>query len=130
MAGHAKLAYLLYRWREWATLDELRAWVADLVKGPAGLLLLLKGFLQRSTSTGIGDYVSRIHWYISLKALEDFVPAEDVEQELTKLSLDGLGEEEQRAVRAFKKAMKRRRAGKSDEGPPWRDDDNDDEGSV
>jgi len=129
LAGHPKLAYLLYRWRDWAVPDEPRAWVADQIKSRDELLSMLKGFTQRSTSTGVGDYVSRVRWYIPLKSLEDFVKAEDVEEELTNLSLDGLGEEEERAVHEFKKAMKRRRAGKSDDWHPSRDDDNHDEGS-
>jgi len=129
LAGHPKLAYLLYRWRDWAVPDEPRAWVADQIKSRDGLLSMLKGFTQRSTSTGVGDYVSRVRWYVPLKSLEDFVKAENVELGLTKLCLDGLREEEERAVQEFKKAMKRRRAGKSEDWPTSRDDD-DDEGSA
>lgn len=50
-----------------------------------------------------------------LKNVEDFVAPEIVEQGIKQINLDGLTEEEKDAVRAFQRALKRRKEGKSDD---------------
>jgi hypothetical protein len=69
----------------------------------------------------MGDYVSQEHWRINLKSVEDFVPVDTLEKKVAALSLDNLSEKERRAVKAFQRAIKRRREGKSDDD--WRDDE-------
>jgi predicted KAP-like P-loop ATPase len=121
---HPKMAYILYRWREWASPEEPRKWVESLIESEDSLLSFLTAFLQRSTSQGMGDYVARIHWHINLEDLEHFVSADVLEKKIGQLSLAGLGDKEQRAVRAFQKALKRRQAGRSDDD--WRHDNESD----
>lgn len=118
---HPEIARILYRWREWATPEEPKKWVEDLVESHNGALFLLRAFVQRSTSQGIGDYVPKIHWRISLSSLENFISIDVLEQKVKKIDLAGIGEKEQRAVQAFQKALKRRQEGKSDD--EWRDNE-------
>lgn len=125
LAIHPKLLYILYRWREWASAAEPRKWVEGVIGSKEGLLSFLTAFLQRSTSHGMGDYVSREHWFISLKVVEDFIPAEVLNEKVAQLTLEGLGEKEQKAVRAFQKAMKRRQEGRPEGDRMGMDDEED-----
>lgn len=121
LATHPNIPVILYRWRAWGSPDKPRQWVATIIESPEGILAFLTACLQRSTSQGAGDYVPREHWRINLKNLEDFVSIENLEKGIGRLSLASLGEREQKTVRAFNKALKRRGEGKSDDD--WGDDE-------
>lgn len=121
LASHPKMLHILYRWHEWASLEKPRQWVEGLIDSNEGALSFLTACLQRSTSHGMGDYVSQEHWQINLKSVEDFVSAETIEKKVAHLSIDHLSDKEKKAVKAFQKAIKRRREGKSDDD--WRDDE-------
>jgi predicted KAP-like P-loop ATPase len=121
LATHSNMLSILYRWHEWSGADEPRQWIKNLIESQKGALSFLIACLQRSTSYGMGDHVSQEHWRINPKYVEDFVPIESLEKKVAALSLDDLSEKERKAVRAFQKAIKRRREGKSDDG--WRDDE-------
>lgn len=64
---------------------------------------------------------ARIYRYMRLKSVEDFVPPKILEEKVKQLNLDRLGEKEKEAVRAFQKALKRRKDGKGDDD--WGRDD-------
>lgn len=121
LATHPKILSILYRWRVWGSQDKPRQWVETIIESPGGLLAFLTACLQRSMSQGVGDYMPREHWRINLKNLEDFVSIENLEERVGRFSLDCLGEKEQKAVKAFHKALKRMREGKSDDD--WQDDE-------
>lgn len=115
LATHSKMLSILYRWREWGAPDELRRWVERLIESQKGVLSFLTACLQRSTSHGMGDYVSQEHWRINLQYIEDFVSIDVLEKQVPALSLDSLSEKETKAVKAFQKAIKRQQEGKSDD---------------
>jgi len=121
LQSNPKLAYILYRWCEWASPEEPREWVKHLIDSKEGLFSFLVAFLSQSKSHGMGDYVYRTHWRISLKSIEDFVPVDIIEEKINELKVDELSEKEQLAIRAFQKALKKREEGKSDDG--WRVDE-------
>ncbi|MBI4322937.1 MAG: hypothetical protein HY596_01530 [Candidatus Omnitrophica bacterium] len=127
LATHPRMAFILYRWREWASKEEPTGWVTNLVESKQGLLSFLAAFLQRSTSQSIGDYVARVNWRIKLKDLEDFISLDVLEKKVEQLTTEtpakNLGEREQRAVETFQKALKRRREGKPDDDWPTREDE-------
>jgi len=120
--GHREMPYILYRWREWASPDEPKKWVKGLIASNDGLLFFLTAFLERHTSHGIKDYIARIHWRINLKGVEDFVSANDLVSRIEQLPPGDLTDQQQRAIRAFQQALKRRQEGRSDDD--WRDDEN------
>jgi len=124
LAKNRHLAFILFRWREWAGEQEPKEWAKNLVTTPDGFLDILVGFTQRSASQTMGSHVSRIHWRISLKDLELFVPVEELQRRLEQIAIDGLTERQQLAVQALKKALKRRAQGKPDDS--WARDDEDD----
>ena len=61
---------------------------------------------------------------MSLKNVEALTVPETLEQRVKELSVDEIADEEKAAVRAFQKALKRRKEGKGDDD--WgRDDEKD-----
>ena len=121
LMSHSKMAYILYGWRRWTSPEEPGKWVIQLVESLKGVLSFLVAFLSQSKSQGTGDYVYRTHWRISLKSIEDFVPADIIEEKIKGLKIEEFSEKEQLAIRAFQKALKRREDGKPDDG--WHVDD-------
>ncbi|MBI3058182.1 MAG: hypothetical protein HYY81_02565 [Deltaproteobacteria bacterium] len=60
------------------------------------------------------------------KRVEDFVAPEILGEKVKQVNFDRLGEKKKEAVRAFQKALKRRKEGKSDDD--WgRDTDNEEQ---
>ncbi|MBI5846621.1 MAG: hypothetical protein HZB31_01465 [Nitrospirae bacterium] len=113
--NHPKLLSILYHWLKWASPDEPKKWVEDLIQNGEGLLLFLTSLLHSSVSHSMGDHVSRTNWKISIKNVEDFVSPDMVAKQIMRLNVDKLSEKEQRAVNAFQKALKRRQEGKPDD---------------
>lgn len=114
---------LLYRWRDWEGEDGPRAFCETLASTSEGAAKLAKIFVGRSTSTTIGDRVSRVSWYVKLSTLEHFVPADQMDASLKSVDVAHLKPDEARAVTAFRVAMERRRAGKPESDLPFDRDD-------
>ena len=111
------LASILYRWRDWGGDTGPKAFVQELVRTSTGAVRFLGAFTSRSTSHGMGDYVAREHWHISLGAIETFVSWETIEEITKDVSLESLPlDEDRRAIEAFRRAVERRRQGKQDFG--------------
>ena len=89
-----------------------------------GLLCFLKGFVQEGSVSGHEDSAARVYRYMSLKNIEAFASPETLEQRVKQLSVDELAEEEKAAVRAFQRALKRRKQGKPDD--EWGRDEEED----
>lgn len=119
------LAYILYRWRDWSSVEEVREWVKNLAGSSDGALVLIKAFIQRSISQTMGDHVARISIYIRYSEIEVFADLEAVEAEIGKLNQTSLQADDQQSIEAFRKAMKRKRAGKPEDSFGWDDDDED-----
>lgn len=115
LATHPKMLPILFAWSHWESADKPQAWVASHVRSREGLLSFLAASLTRSTSQSEGDYVSEEHWRINLKNIERFIPIETIEREVEGMPVEGLRDEQKKAVMAFQRAIKRRRDGKSDE---------------
>lgn len=114
LAKNPKLATLLYRWSDWGDSSEVRTWVASLIKSPDGLIAFLVSFTGMSTSQRWGSRVARMKWSINLTEIEKFASLEELANEVAKLDVTTLTEEQKRAADAFKRAKTRRDAGKRD----------------
>lgn len=125
LAQNRDLMGILYRWKTWAGPEEARAFCGQMVRSQDGAVQLLVGFLLRSTSHGMGDYVTREHWSIKLANIEEFVSWETIEQRLDGLALNQVTEEQKKAVEAFRKAVSRRRSGRPEGDRPLDHDDED-----
>lgn len=121
LVSHRNMLSILYCWDKWDSNEKPRQWVQRLVESNEGALSFLTACLSRSISYGIGDYVSREHWRINLTNIEDFVPVDTLKEKLAGLVLENLNDKQKQAVQAFRKAVKRRQEGKSDDD--WRDNE-------
>jgi len=72
---------------------------------------------KQAVRQGMSDYVGTERYYMRRIDIETLISMDALAARVTELQTDGLGDEDQRAVRAFQKAMERRKAGKSDDDP-------------
>jgi predicted KAP-like P-loop ATPase len=124
LARHPQLASILYRWRDWASVEAPKAWAQRLIQSDEGILALLTAFLQQSTSQGMGDHTAKTHWSIRLSSLEPFVEIDKLEQRVNALPPREFSERQGEAIKQFQRAIKRRAQGKPDDDF-WRDADED-----
>ncbi len=115
LAHHPHLAYILYRWREWESDKEPREWISVLIQTAEGLGAFLTAFAQQVTSYGIGDHVAQSQWAVRLSDLENFVVIDELTERIDACEPTALPTE---AVQAFRRALKRREEGKSED--VWR----------
>ncbi len=117
LAEHPKLALLLSLWREWGSDEDVWAYIGDLTSTPQGTLRLLKSLLVRSHRQQLGDYVSTERYYMRRIDVERLISMDALDTKLQAVPTENLSEEDQRAVRAFQKAMEGRSAGRPDDDP-------------
>jgi len=110
------LLMILLRWSAWGGLEPAKTFCVRLVSTQEGALKLLKAFLARSLSQGMGDHVGQESWFIQLANVEYFLPWEDVAKSLAGLDEKALSPEYKRGLDAFQEAVKRRQEGKKDFG--------------
>jgi len=79
LAKHRHLSYILFRWKDWAKRDKINNFVNNMIKNDEGLIDFITSFLNKSISHGMSDYVTKIHWGINLKSVEEFVDLKEVE---------------------------------------------------
>jgi predicted KAP-like P-loop ATPase len=116
-----RLGSILYRWLDWGSQDEVRAWVANIASTPEGALVILRGLVTRATRQGMDDRVGRVTWRVSIGELEKFVDLPKFQSLIEGLKRSNLNERDRNAVLAFEKALRRRSQGKPDNA--WFDDD-------
>ncbi len=98
------LTYILYRWKEWAGIDDVRAYLRGELNSPDDSLWILRTFLHIMTSSnGQRTTFTRT---IDLKILEEFSSAERLKDLTSTLIISDLKSiEDQRATRAFRYAL-------------------------
>lgn len=112
------LSYLLWRWKEWAGEDVVKKWLAAELKTGSDALWILKVFL--STSRRDGEKVTFTR-YIRLDCLMQFVDIDMVERLTQSYDIASLLQNDMRALRAFRQALKWKEEGKPPEytGDRW-----------
>ena len=123
LENHKKMLYILYTWRKWTSPQEPSAWISKLVESDSGVVKFLTALLQRSTSQSMGDYVPKEHRSIRIENIENFIPSTLIAEKIQSINTEKLTEEEQKAIRAFQKALERKEKGVSNDD--WRHDDDD-----
>ncbi len=114
---HPKLAVLLGLWRRWGKNEDAASYIEALTKTAVGALQLLKSLVVCSLRQGIGDYIGTERYYMRRNDIEALISMDTLDARVRELPSDSLSDEDQRAVKAFQKAMERRRTGKSDDDP-------------
>jgi len=118
---HADLAWLLYRWREWAGEEEPRAWVATVARDPDGAMVIARAFTQDVRSYGMGDRVATVRPTMKLSDIEVFIDPTVLEVQLSRVPMSSWKGRDAIVASAFARAMQRRKRGKSDDA--FDDDD-------
>ena len=121
LAQHPKLAVLLGRWQAWGTKEDVASYIEALTQTPMGTLQLLRSLVVRSVRRGLGDYVGTERYYMRRVDIEALLSMDTLDARVQTLPTDGLSGEDQQAIKAFQKAMERRKSGKSDDDPFARD---------
>lgn len=105
LGKHRNLAYILFRWRDWGKTTEPVEFVEKMIERDEGLIDFITGFLSKSTSHGIGDYVGKIEWRIHLKSIEEFVDVEELEPRIRKIfsssTFEEIGDQKKLAIKTF-----------------------------
>jgi predicted KAP-like P-loop ATPase len=111
------LGHLLYRWQDWGDEEEPRTWVTGVAAEDRGLIRILEAFLGESRTQGSeGRFVTRAY-RLDPKAIEPFLPTEDVIDRVRKLvERTDLDEREHAAVEMFLRGYEMRLRG---EDPNW-----------
>ncbi|MFC2062178.1 P-loop NTPase fold protein, partial [Elusimicrobiota bacterium] len=76
------LPYILFRWKEWGNKADLEKYVNSHTETAEGLVDFISGFLSKTTSYGMNNYVGEINWRINLKETAAFIDNEKVLERL------------------------------------------------
>lgn len=115
LMNHEHLVSFLYRWKRWGDDEKVTSWLKQQIKTPEGSLKLLKAFVSKSSSHGMGDYVAKVTNYIKLENIENFISIDEIQEAIRKLNGVSLDKNDQEAMDTFHEAIDRRERGVSDE---------------
>ena len=122
LSRHPQMHTILSSWSRWGQPEKPKQWAQKLIESTDGAIAFLTSCLSRSTSQGMKDHISEEHWRIYLTSVEQFVPIDALENVIARVAPDAQPEKVQKALKAFRKAIKRRQEGKSEDGR-WDDDE-------
>ncbi len=86
--------FLLYRWKEWSSIDEVKKYLNSYIKLDNNLLKVLNAFVGETKSQTMGDYGMRIIKEFSYRSFNIFFNSEEIEKRLTKIKNEGKASEE------------------------------------
>ena len=107
LANSPHLGILLYWWKEWGVLKEVRYFVGRLVESDDGVLVFLQGMMVQK-STSIGEYAALQGWYIPLENIREFVDLDILNESVQRIRAerrDDISVLEQAAVEAYLEGM-------------------------
>lgn len=103
-----KLDYVLFRWREWGDVSDVKQYVDELLKTPGGLADFLAGFMSQRLSQGAGDYVAKSQWVIPVKNIREFTSLDLIKEKVGSLTEEQVGSFSARqllAIETFRAGM-------------------------
>ena len=75
LAQSPHFAILLYRWKDWAPIEDSQRFVRTLTTSDDGILAFLQGMIAQSDSSA-GKYASRKGWYLPIDSVGEFIDPE------------------------------------------------------
>lgn len=84
-----RLPFVLFRWMEWSTEEEVQAAVRQHVTDDVVLLEFLTKFIASSHWHSMGDKISRKHMLFNRRDLEALLPLDEVRERLRSISERG-----------------------------------------
>ncbi|WP_233356906.1 hypothetical protein [Vibrio cholerae] len=115
LLSHEHLVSFLYRWKRWGDENKVTDWLKLQTNTAEGCITLLKGFVGKSSSQTMGDYVVKITTYIKLENIENFLEIAPIEEKLRGIDEDKFDSKEREALKAFQEALEKREKGISDD---------------
>lgn len=94
-----RLPFILYRWKDWGTSEEVNSFIKKCIENKKTLPLFLKAFVSRVLSTS-GDYNTL--GKKSLGELYNISEIEDKVSDITDTSMASMSDSEQEAVQLFR----------------------------
>jgi hypothetical protein len=111
-------AMLLWRWSEWDSVDAVRRWGTEECEKNGATPWLLSVLTTKGFTNGKPFY------FLTWSELERFVDTEVIEKRVAELDDSHLNERELIGLQQFRRASKRKKAGKPDlKGYEWSDDE-------
>lgn len=124
LLNNANLPFILYRWKDWASVDEVGDWLQPLIAADDTLLTLLEHHLQYGTRQGWTDRVARRVPSLNPMSFEPFVDLAAMEERVRCVAQrNDLPQEQSIAARTFLKSMDRIHNGQDSSGFFALDDD-------
>ena len=107
LANSPHLAILLYRWKEWGLIEEIREFADRLVESDDGVLVFLQGMMAQK-STSVGEYAALQGWHIPLENVGEFVDVETLHKSVQRIKIergDDVSALARAAIEAFMEGM-------------------------
>ncbi|EJB8450883.1 TPA: P-loop NTPase fold protein [Vibrio parahaemolyticus] len=108
LLSHEHLVSFLYRWKRWGDENKVTDWLKLQANTVEGCITLLKGFVGKSSSQAMGDYVVKVTTYIKLESIEDFLEIAPIEEKLRGIDESKFDSKEREALKAFQEALEKR----------------------
>ncbi len=108
LSNNKKLAYILYRWKEWESDKVVKNFITGLLKTNDGLFALLKGFISESMSQGMGDHVAKTIRQINKKSIETFTDIGELDKRVDQLDEHSFDKEKADIIQLYKNPPKDR----------------------
>jgi predicted KAP-like P-loop ATPase len=107
LVTNKKFDYLLHVWKEWGSEETVKEYVAGLIKTPAGLLALLKGFEWESISETAGDLVAKSTKKMNKKSLAVFIDISELDKRVQALTKEKLSQEDRETITLYNTPLDR-----------------------
>jgi predicted KAP-like P-loop ATPase len=107
LGTQSNLAYLLYRWKDWSTHEEVVAWIREFLKTDRGPYTFVSGFVQDIRVMG-GGHGLHIKKRVDFKELASFLPLEELESATKSFNESVLNEKERATFAFFRQSLKSR----------------------
>lgn len=115
LLAHEHLVSFLYRWKRWGDENKVNGWLKLQTETVEGCISLLEGFVGKSSSQTMGDYVVKITTYIKLENIENFLEIAPIQEKLKGVDESTLDSEAKEALGAFRDAIEKRERGITDD---------------
>ena len=108
------LPYILYRWRDWGSLDDVRTWLRKKAATDEGLASVIYCFSQLSSTLSVGDKVQKFKLRVHFEGLDELLAVEDLAPRAGQITQnEGLKADHLDAVRTFSKGYEDWRRGQN-----------------
>lgn len=105
---------LLYRWKSWGDEKEVVEWVASKSKDIEGLIKILKGMINTTTSYRASSDSSIIEYHIRGDYINDFLGIERVEETINNINFSKLDENDIKVIELAKIGIERKKNNQDD----------------